>query len=426
MLEVLLAVSLLVAAGVAWRSLTTFHPATLWLLAWGLSTTLFALHALPYRPLSGAAAALVAGWTAVFCLGTLLGSRMRLPASMSQRPRPDLPPRVLATATVLASAMALVGLGAFLLQIASSYGLRSALVSDQNVRLAIGAGATPITIKYIYAAFAATTLAAITAGTATTATARRSWLAVAGVGILIQYFSTGRSNLFLAAVMACIGYCLSSPRSLSATRALLVAAGVAASTLVVFTGMGSLLDKSFRTSDIRTYDNVFLRHEALRPMALPYQYLASPLPAFDVVRSVTPTTGRGGCMTLSPACSIGAKLGLPVQPEPSLSGFTGAPNRWNTFTALYAPMVDGGPLLGAFIMLAEGVLFGLLWALTRTGSIVALGGYAAMSAAVVYSTIENTLLQPHLVGAALIVAALIIVAARLAPRLSTRAGAAAG
>lgn len=421
MADVALAAGLACAAAIALRRLTFLHPATLWLAAWALAMMLFALRALPYHRLSTTTLFIIGGWSALFCVGTLLGSRLgnvHVPPHWTHRFQADS--HHLAPAAALAATIAVAGLGAFLLQVASSYGWRAAIVSDPQVRLAIADGATPYTIKYIYFAFAAAALAGLTAGRATCSATRMAWIAVAIAMIGSQYFSTGRSNILLAAVMACIAYFLSDPRAITRRRVLLVAGGVGASTLLIFLGMGSLLGKSFEASDVQTFDNTFARHEALQPLALPYQYVTAPLPAFDVVRRVTPGMGRGACQTLSPMCAIGRTLGLRMSPEPSLTGFTKAPASWNTFTALYSPLVDAGPVLGALIILAEGVFFGLLWASARTGSIYAMGAYAAMSSAVAYSTVENTLLQPHLIGAALIVIVLTAAAARFQPLASGR------
>jgi hypothetical protein len=415
-LDLALAAGLVCAAVVALRRLTFFHPATLWLLPWAIATTLFALHALPYRALSAATILIIAGWTALFCVGTLLGSRVT--GVRPLRPwihglRTGAP--ALEPAAALAVVLAAAGLAAFLLQVASGYGWRAAIISDAHVRLAIGEGATTYTIKYVYVAFAAAALSGMAAGRADAAARRRAWIAVALAAIGMQYFSTGRSNIVLAAVMAWVAYAMTDPRPLRLARALLLAAAVGSSTLAIFLGMGTLLDKSFATSDMRTFDNTFVRHEALRPLALPYQYVTAPLPAFDILRAATPRSGRGGCRTLSPACAIGQRLGLPVAPEPSLTGFTGEPAPWNTFTALYAPLVDAGALLGSVVILAEGVLFGLLWAAARTGSVYTVCAYAAMSSAVAYSTVENTLLAPHLIGAALIAIGLTAAASRVRP-----------
>jgi len=421
MVELPLAGVLICGGVAAYRRLTLLHPATLWLMAWATAASLLALRALPYRPLSTTTALIIVGWTALFCIGTLVGSR-------ASNPRPQRfwqalvlsTPRSLMLAAGLAATLAMVGLAAFLLQIASTHGMRAALVSDANVRLAISDGATSYTIKYIYVAFGAAVLAGLVAGRARSARERGIWVVLAMAMVAIQYFSTGRSNLLLAAFMACIAYFLSGSQTVSTRRILAVAGGVAAATLVVFLGMGSLLGKSLSVSDVGRYDNVFVRHDVLQPLALPYQYVTAPLPALDALRKVTPPGGRGGCQTLSPVCAIGQRVGLPVAREPSLTGFTRSPGPWNTFTALYAPLVDAGVLLGSLVIFAQGILFGLLWVAARHGTAAAIGAYAALSSAVMYSTVENTLLQPHLVGAALIVVVLTAAAVRIEALASSR------
>lgn len=418
MVEVALALGLTSSALLCFRRLGLLHPATLWLMPWAVMTMLLAMQALPYRGLTASTAAVIAIWTTVFCAGTLIAPRM-----LRERFPPDAgaaDASGLGLAAALACALAATGLAAFLVQVAATHGLRAAIVSDADVRLDIGAGATPYTIKYIYFAFAASALAAVAAGRAASPRARWTWILVAVLMIGLQYFSTGRSNLFLAAVMACSGYALAAARPISRLRTALAVAAVGIMTAAAFVGMGSLLGKSFENSEIATYDNVFVRHDVLRPAALPYQYVTAPLPAFDILRQVTPEAGRGGCRTLSPLCSIGRRVGVPVSPEPSLTGYTADPGAWNTFTALYGPLVDGGPLLGTLIVVALGSLFGLLWAWVRSGSVYALVAYAVMSSALVYSTVENTLLQPHLVGAALIAVVLNAVASRVRPLVMRR------
>lgn len=417
--ELALAIALVGVAIFAYRRLTTFHPATLWLIAWAVAMMLYALRALPYRSLGPPTLVLIGSWTALFCLGAVLGGRTRtIPKPPRQLPRLRTAEPHLPLAAGLAAVTALAGLGLFLLQLTSSYGLRAGIVSDANVRLAIAEGATRFTVKYIYVAFAASSLAGLAASRSDTPHARRVWLTVAMVMIGSQYFSTGRSNILLAAVMAATAYFLGARQPIGHWRVLLVGAAVGVVSLAVFVGMGSLLGKSFEASDVQTFDNAFVRHGQLQPAALPYQYVTAPLPAFDRVREITPDLGRGGCRTLSPLCSVGQQLGLPVAPEPSLTGFTRPPSPWNTFTALYGPLVDGGPYLGAIIIFAEGLLFGLLWALALSRSFYGISAYAVMSSAVVYSTVENTLLQPHLVGAALVALLAIGVAVRLHPLAS--------
>jgi len=428
-LDVALAVTLIVAAAAALRRLGALHPATLWLVPWAVATSLFALRALPYRSLTLTTAIIIAGWSALFCLGTLWGrstcERHGVHSSFGRVRRrlahvvPPDPGRV-APVAALAAVLSTAGLMLFLGQVASIYGVRAAIVSDAYVRQAISEGTTAYTIKYIYLAFAAAALAGLAAGRAKSPGERRRWIVVAVAMVAMQYFSTGRSNLLLAAVMASVAYFLADPHAISRGRVARVAAGIGLASIVVFLGMGSLLGKSFDASDVRTFDNTFVRHETLSPFALPYQYVTAPLPAFDLVRRVTPDTGRGGCMTLRPACSAGEKLGLGMTPEPALTGFTGGPSAWNTFTALYAPLVDAGPILGGLIILAEGVLFGVLWAMARRGSAYAISSYAAMSAAVAYSTVENTMLQPHLIGAALIAIVLIAGVSRVESLASAR------
>ena len=69
--------------------------------------------------------------------------------------------------------------------------------------------------------------------------------------------------------------------------------------------------------------------------------------------------------------------------------------------------------MAVLILLLEGLALGILWAWAAGGSVAGIGAYAGMAAAVAYSTVENTMLAPHLVGAGLLSILLVAVASAL-------------
>jgi hypothetical protein len=92
--------------------------------------------------------------------------------------------------------------------------------------------------------------------------------------------------------------------------------------------------------------------------------------------------------------------GVPLTPEPSLPAYTGEPSPWNTFTALYAPTVDFGVWIAPLLLMVLGFAFGLLW--SKRASDMALLTYACLAPGILYSTVANSLVRPHLIGAALL------------------------
>jgi hypothetical protein len=213
--------------------------------------------------------------------------------------------------------------------------------------------------------------------------------------------------------MALVAFALARPVPPRRRNVVLVAVLVLVAMVPFFLAVGSLLNKSYDDSDLATFENTFTRHTWARPLALPYQYATAPIPAVNEVVAVTPRFGRAdGCSTLRAACAVLHRASLPFEPDPTLTGFTGAPTPWNTFTALYAPLVDAGPYLAALILFLEGLLIGCLWAWASTGSLAGICGYAAMAAAIAYSTVENNLIAPHLIGAAALSIAILFLGPR--------------
>ena len=407
---VLLALGVVVAAAAASARFPPLHPSQLWLLPWAGALTLFALHLLPYQDLSGATIALIACSAAAFCGGALAGD-WALRKAFARRSASPGPTAELSVAAALTVAATAVGVVLFLAQIAASFGLRAALVTSADVRIALSTGTASLTIKYIYFAFAGAALTGLAAGQARTARERFAWTVAALFCVGSQYFSTGRSNVLLAGVAGATAYVLALRPSLSKVKLGLAIALVSLLTLPLFLGMGALLGKTYAASEISTFRNFFNEHPSVEQFATPYQYVSAPIPSLNEVVAVTDTWGRAdGCASFQVVCSTLSRLGLGVVPEPKLSAFTGEPSSWNTFTALYAPLVDFGPYLAVLVLALEGAAVGLVWGWACTRRPEGIACYACLSPAVAYSIVENSLLAPHLIGAGLIAFSAVLVA----------------
>ena len=159
-----LSLALIAAAVIAYARLPFLHPAQLWLTPWSIVALLYSLDLLPYVRLSTATVILVVSGSAAFIGGTVLGGRLvgRLRAGDSSPAARDGDDPSLAyvapggcpccrryvrpAGCVLDASVSLVWI------------LRQALLSSQDVRFALGEGTAALTIKYIYFAFAASSL----------------------------------------------------------------------------------------------------------------------------------------------------------------------------------------------------------------------------------------------------------------------------
>ncbi len=410
-------VALLVAVA---ARLPLLHPATLWAAVWSLASTLYLLHLLPYHDPDPLTAVVALAGSVTFIVGTLVGERLfarRLGADRSTAgDREGDADRALAVATVLVAALAAIMLGAFLLQVAATYGLRASVVASADVRRAIGDGFAGATIKFVYPALGGAALGGLAA--ARLSATRWRWLAVAAACTLSTYFSTGRSTMLIAGAAGAVAFALGSSTRPSNGMVLKGAALLTVGTLLAFLGVGQLLGKTFANSEIATMDTSFTRHELLRPLALPYHYVSTPLAALDEQVGVTGTWGRAqGCATGREVCSILARAGLDVHPEPRLRPFTARPLTWNTYTGLDFPLIDLGTGLFWIITLLTGVGVGALWHAAQSRSATGIVVYALVATAILYSSVQYNFLAPHIVGAAVIVSAALLAGRYIAARL---------
>ena len=96
--------------------------------------------------------------------------------------------------------------------------------------------------------------------------------------------------------------------------------------------------------------------------------------------------------------------------EPTIRPFTRPPLPWNTYTALDLPLLDGGPIFVIAFFALAGAWLGWLWRRARERDVLALGLYAIYAPVVLYSVIQNNFFAPHIVGAALLAVAFLMLA----------------
>ena len=422
MTELLLAIGLIAMAAVSLFRLPPFHPAQLWLVPWAITSTLYAFRFLPYNPLRPETAGLIAGAGLAFAACAWVAGRGR-PAGHSDGTR-GVDTRhfgVARRAALLLLGLTALWLTAYLVQVVAQYGLRAAFVSDPRVRTSVRLGEYAVTIKFVYAALAAAMACALVAAVSFTPAARRRWLMVTVLPICSVYFSTGRSNFVTGVAMAGLVYVVARPMRPSLRQA--AAAGLAAAVLFVLTLFvgGAIIGKTYEASELATIDTVFSRTPELQPLALPYQYASAPIASLnELVASVGPWGATSGCATLAPGCRLFATVGLPLEAVPRIRGFTAPPLRWNTYTALDAPVLDAGAGLAVLLVAFLGALTGLAWRLARKGAPIFVVAFGILGTAAVSSVIQNNFLAYHYLGAILLFALAWLAGDRLMPWRSRR------
>jgi hypothetical protein len=408
-------VALGVATAFSVARLTPLHPAQLWLVTWFGAVGLYSLRLLPFHDLSRSTTALIAAGSVSFVAGTLLAPRL---SSRLTRPTPRaLPFDVLRRAALLGLAATSVLLLLFLSQVAARYGLRSAIVSSPEVRNAIQSGATSITIKYVYVALCAVALCGATAARASDRRQRRRWAVAALSAVAATYFSTGRATIVMAGVMALVAYALNRDSVLTRRKLIVAATGVALTAAAVLVVGGQIIGKTFDASGLASIDSAFTDHPAISQLALPYQYASAPIASLEVqVATAAHMDHTDGCATLDWACSALNAVGVDARPYPRIRPFTRDPMRWNTYTALDAPLLDGGIWLVPVALATLGLTMGFLWSLGQSGSTAARVLYAILSPAVLTSSGSNNFTAPYLLGAAALSLILVFIARRATPR----------
>jgi hypothetical protein len=393
---------LVLIACVAMVALPPLHPAQLWAIVWALAVGAYALRLLPYANLGALAQLLIGGASLGFVGGTLIGERLGrrvLSHVGAQRQTPrETDPRL---AAMIVLAATLLGLSGFLVQAVRAYGLRAALVSSPAVRLAVRTGTFHITIKYVYAAVAAS---ALCGACAAIGPHRRRWALATGVAVFSTYFATGRATVVVATVTALSAYAWARPRLPSKRSFILGACIVIVIALGVFTLGGSLIGKTLNNSELASIDSALVRHPLLRPIALPYLYLSAPVAAFGLEASIADRLPHFyGCASFGYVCSILHHAGLHVPSFPEVRPFTAAPLAWNTYTSLDAPLLDGGVWMVIPAAVLAGIFLGALWLAARERKLLALLGYAILVSSIVTAAGSNNFTASYLLGAIIIV-----------------------
>jgi oligosaccharide repeat unit polymerase len=402
---------LILSATAVWAAvrLPPLHPAQLWSIPWAAAAWLFTLQLLPYRDLPALASALVSGATVAFVAATVVSDRY-FRRRVSGAAHHGVEYRLVARAAIGALVLTALLLIAFLWQTIHRFGLHDALVSSVEVREAIGTGATPVTIKFVYAALAASAVSGVAAAQAPTPNRRIAWAMAASAAVASLYFSTGRGILVYGLIIAAIAYLLARPR-LPPRGRFLLGVGVIASIAVIVHILGGLvIGKTYANNpDLRQTPSYFSSHSELRAFALPYQYASAPIAALGIeVDASTPLGTSHGCAVFSEACSILRHLGANVEPVRRIRPFTRPPLPWNTYTSLDAPLQDVGVVGAIPLMALVGILVGGLWGAARARRRHALVAYPIAAAAVVAAPGQFAFTAPHLLGAMVIASGLLV------------------
>jgi oligosaccharide repeat unit polymerase len=297
------------------------------------------------------------------------------------------------------------------------FGVKSALISSGQVRLAIGAGGLSITIKYVYFAFAAVALSTLAAANAHRHGTRNRWLAAAAISGLSLYFTTGRANIIIALIIALLTWGVAHPISVTRLRLILALGTLATVALLIFTVGGAIIGKTLAANELSTIDSPFTRDSTLSDLALPYEYLSAPIAGLQREVALTNTWGRDdGCATFHVICQILKRVGLDVHPEPAIRAETRAPLPWNAYTSLDFLLIDGGLVWVAPMAFGFGLLMGALWAYAQSGRVGMVVLYAIFGSTVLLSAYQNSFFAPHILGSACICLLALAVARRLAAR----------
>jgi len=401
MVASVLAISFGAGALLAVLRLPAFHPVQLWLVPWAGAVGLFSLQLLPYDPMSGFTAVVVAAGTGAFCFGALVGGAAASRVSVKPSNGDPAPWRL---AAVLSLGVMLVLLLAFIAQVGQRFGLRAALISSPEPRSAIGAGFASITIKYLYFALASVALCAAVAARSRSRSERRLWLTLMLCAVASTYFSTGRSTPVLALVAGTTIYVMG--RGLRSTPLQRVGAVFAVALLLMgaLIGGGQLIGKTFENSEVATVRSTFTEERWLSSLALPYQYATAPIASLGVQLDVSDELERtDGCATLGTFCRAIGAVGTDVRGEPVVRPFTSEPLRWNTYTALDLPLLDGGPAGAVAVMAVLGAGLGALWSIGMRRRGADMVAYGLLAAATLFSFTQFNFFAPHFVGSIAIV-----------------------
>jgi oligosaccharide repeat unit polymerase len=420
-----LATFLVVLAGCSLIVLPPLHPAQLWTIPWSIAVLLYSVRLLPYTSLSSTTVIIAAAATLAFVVFSLAGVRAAdlLGRTSRHRRRERIPNyRTVCIAALAVVCITVVWAGAFLASASVNYGARDALTASSRVREELGNGALAFQIKYVYASLASVVLCCIAAGLALERRRRVLWLASASFCGASIYLATGRATVISALVVGVVAYLSSRGQPIQVVRFLVGIVAVVAIAVGIFVAGGQLIGKTYANSaDLQAVESVFTRHSSLSTLALPYKYASAPVAALEIqTRSSTTWGDAGGCAALVELCKGLERLNVDVQPVSRIRPFTAPPLPWNTYTALDVPLIDGGKGLAVPIVALLGTLSGVLWAWSRSRTLIGILLYSLAAAAIVGSPAVFLFTAPHLVGAAFIGALAIYLASKSPERLLPR------
>lgn len=244
----------------------------------------------------------------------------------------------------------------YYLNIASSYGPFGAITRPQRLRLAISEGATPLGFHFLYFFEFLPALIVARRFIRRTKLLPHEWfLILFCISTLLT--TTARTNPLKAILWVLIVVIFNSrPRKFEFKRAAgIVAAGVVAIALFSFIGgaRGVRLENTQLASVQGEVPAWF------EPLAIPYHYLAGPLPAFDELVTADPEPLQWGQLSLNPAFKV-AETAVPVYDAPThIQPFVEIPYDFNVYTHLDVMYRDFGIVGPPLISLLLGIGAGL-------------------------------------------------------------------
>lgn len=385
--------------------LPSLHPLQLWSIPWAIAANCFFLGLLPFIEISWLTVWLILGTTAALGIGVAAGQHLyEKHSSASGPPDDDKLQALMRRAALIAIGLTGILLLGFLVQLSLRVGVQSALFADSDVRRAIGEGEFSVTVKYLYANLAAIALAGGVAGLSSRARLSWGWIATLVVLVAATYFTTARSNIFLAVVVGGVAFFIFGSRRPSRKTVVIAVVAIGIAALTVFGVMGAMVGKEFGAyPEFQEVPNFFQGRDTLSTLAIPYRYLSSSIPAFDLqVQQSTLFGQTHGCAMASEVCSALQQAGLDVDPVPRVKEFTAPYFEWNTFTGLDLPLIDFGKAFLIPVFALIGMIVGALWGAALRMRPAAGISYSVVAACLVggYSTFFFT--APHIIGALLI------------------------
>lgn len=388
-----------------------FPPATLFLAAWSATLGLFFLRLLPYPPLSGATAALLAGAVGLFLCGAAAGQRlMQGPPIESVSSR-----QISANAWVLGyCALGLAGIAWYVWLVITTLG-RRAIEDPYAVRTALGTHEIPSTFLFLAFFCVAGPMLAV-AMWLSGARLSRLTVATAAVCGAATWLSTDRTQFFTLVLGAFFGFVFQ--RGATLTWVPLVQAVVVAALLLVvnFLGVGMLMGKTPATLGLSLQLPAAteprqpepIGSEEGGPPSAPVRLLARgttlylyATASYGALNSLMaqPAPRTHGVYTIYPVARLLERLGAIRGAVPPYVLFSrplrlqdgSSDKRFNAYTFLVYPLLDFGVAGAVLYAGLTGVMAGAIygWARRCRESALAMLLIGNLSVAVVLSIFVN-------------------------------------